>query len=544
MESLDKNAIKNILETKLNPETRQLKILNLMCSNSGACTAFGTYIDQINILFENMNFKYLINPIKRIGAPSANGFINEFIFEKNGYKAYSILKSSQNRNSDNLLYEYYVGVNFINKYIKKLPCFLETYNIYVYGKPITYTKLKENKTNTIDIVQNFGLLKIDKINRSILNQSCKDSTKIAILIQHMENPISFFQTLNFETIYEQNIGLLLNLLQIYLPLNSLKNKFTHNDLHVNNVLLYKIPNNNYIQLTYVLPDNREITFNTYYILKIIDYGRSFFYENNDINSVNFYKQLDAIKDCDEEAQYKNGYGFRENELNEDNFYISSIVNNISKDLWLLQNVNYFAKFNDTPGRLDNTTPISKSLQFNILNTLTDVPYGGPPVSDKDCEYDVDEETEKNPCNINIVTDKLTKIFMRFKKEIDNGQKDYFKKSTKIANMKVYLDLSKDMEYEPTHVEPSYVEPSAPPFDLYEPMDISPVEPSAPPFDLYEPMDISPVEPSAPPFDSYEPMDIGGSKKKKKRTHKKKHNLKKSKKINKKSKKTSKKKHSK
>jgi hypothetical protein len=140
-----------------------------------------------------------------------------------------------------------------------------------------------------------------------------------------------------------------------------------------------------------------------------------------------------------------------------------------------------------------------------LNNLIKHSYGSPPVSDEECESNMDGQ--KNPCNINVVADELTNIFTHYKEEINNEQKEYFEKSKKIANMKVYLDLSKDMEYTPIYYDENEIEILA-------------------------------------PLDSYKPMDIGGSKKKKKRTHKKKHNLKKSKKINKKSKKTFKKRHSK
>lgn len=129
----------------INAAEIQKGLLNTMCSKSGECVSFGRYVDVINSFFENMSFTYLVSPIKRIGSPSANGFVNELIFQRENYKNYCVLKSSAKRDSDNLAYEYYVGKQFINQYVKKLPCFLETYKIYQYSNIEVYYKLKDKK---------------------------------------------------------------------------------------------------------------------------------------------------------------------------------------------------------------------------------------------------------------------------------------------------------------------------------------------------------------------------------------------------------------
>lgn len=121
----------NIIERPIiSVENIQDKLLHILCSSSGGCIAFGRFTEIIDQYFEYLDFKYLISPILRIGKPSVNGFINEFIFQRNQYKLFTILKSSQNEESDNLLYEYIVGKEYINNLITKLPCFVKTYGLY------------------------------------------------------------------------------------------------------------------------------------------------------------------------------------------------------------------------------------------------------------------------------------------------------------------------------------------------------------------------------------------------------------------------------
>ena len=80
--------------------------------------------------------------ITPIGKPSSNGFVREIKYEKNGYNAYAILKSSATMFSDNLAYEYIVGHNYINKIVTRFPCFLYTYGLYYYKSDDAYNKIR------------------------------------------------------------------------------------------------------------------------------------------------------------------------------------------------------------------------------------------------------------------------------------------------------------------------------------------------------------------------------------------------------------------
>jgi hypothetical protein len=71
------------------------------------------------------------------------------------------------------------------------------------------------------------------------------------------------------------------LFQIYYTLVYLENEFTHYDLHWENILLHKLSYNTYIEYNYILNDGTLINFKSKYIVKIIDYGRSFYNDTSE-----------------------------------------------------------------------------------------------------------------------------------------------------------------------------------------------------------------------------------------------------------------------
>jgi hypothetical protein len=81
----------------VDPDKRRALFLKSICSDAGVCIAFGKENKKIKEHFAGfIDVKYIKSPIKRIGNPSQNGFINEITYERNGYVANSILKSSIN----------------------------------------------------------------------------------------------------------------------------------------------------------------------------------------------------------------------------------------------------------------------------------------------------------------------------------------------------------------------------------------------------------------------------------------------------------------
>ena len=292
------NTIKTTLETNFTINPHLSGVVKMECKNPDNCLALGPFGDTLKRYFNNFTDLSLINNarLKRLGAPSQNGFVIEVPFVKGGYTAFNALKCSSSEDSDNLFYEYYVGNEYINKQIHKLPCFVETYGCYYFGKPNGYNGINspdkwdnlrraartKNFTN-INLQSELTPYKFDDTLLTSISNSCVKNKIICIMIQHFDNARSLKDEYNdnFDNIKYDLYNLLyqvyFGLVQLNInPLTKEINKtYTHYDLHTGNVLLYKpFVGNKYITMRYHVGD-LVYEFNTEYICKIIDYGRNY-----------------------------------------------------------------------------------------------------------------------------------------------------------------------------------------------------------------------------------------------------------------------------
>jgi len=359
---------------RIDPTKRRELFLKSICSDSGICIAFGKETNKIKEHFGGFtDFKYIKLPIKRMGKPSENGFVNEITYENNGYFANTILKSSAKVDSDNLMFEYLVGL-YINKQCSVFPCFIETYAWYSYINKDTWNKMKKSKYTTYNIFEKNLVLQPAVINSpKSMEIACTNSKHIAILIQHIKNAQSLNASISNKFFFDNE--LLYVLYQVYMPLAALAKQFTHYDLHLDNVLVYEPVRGKYIQYYYVLNDGTQISFKSSYIAKIIDYGRSFFVDNKKSivgTSKNIYNEICHIKKCKPDCGSKYGFSTLEPEKPRGSFYyISSSKRNMSHDLRLLNEILINAKYSCRKGELYDTI---KKTQYGVGLT-EDVSYG-------------------------------------------------------------------------------------------------------------------------------------------------------------------------
>lgn len=316
--------VREQMKSKLeNPSLRQSNMLNAICNYNtrGACLDFGVYREQIKTFFDN----YLLSSpyakkLKRIGNSSANGFIIQIEYEKENYNSHAVIKCNQNNESDNLLYEYYVGRNFINDFVPIFPCFVETYEQLYFFDDVNNFEFAESIDRTEMIIddnvrQHFREVKNTESIMNPLgifaNNACKFGRKnqVAIMLQHYDNFIPLFKygTIpNSSDMYDiPNI-----LLQVYFVLGALKDEYTHYDLHSENVFLYKpYLGDKYIEMTYHYNDGTSTIFPTEYIVKIIDYGTNYFYnKKTSISSQDLFDKfcLNCESNCFSYTTKKNG----------------------------------------------------------------------------------------------------------------------------------------------------------------------------------------------------------------------------------------------
>ena len=277
--------------------------------DSRLCLAFGTFSQEIKSYFAGFNnFKYA-TAVNLIGKDSGNGFVNEIVYEREGfnadtYKSYAILKSSRltlQNAPDNLMYEYRVG-QYINKFNRIYPCFLETYGLLKYKTDEAWQILKsENLKYENDEAAQADRLTSLKEGLAIqpldYSADCTDYHKLAILIQHFNNFKALSDLINNDDFIR--IELMYVLFQLYIPLAQMKDTFTHYDLHWNNLHVYEPVPGKYIQYHYhLVPDMPPVSFKSKYMLKIIDYGSCYFKDEDEDSQTLIDKICKIPTKCD------------------------------------------------------------------------------------------------------------------------------------------------------------------------------------------------------------------------------------------------------
>lgn len=327
---------KFIVKTK---DKRRSVYLTEICSKSGFCIALGKEEKRLNEFFDGfINFKYAISPVKKIGALSVNGFVKEIIYEREKYKSYAILKSQMSIEADSLVYEYLVGM-YINSIIQCFPNFVKTYGLLKYNNNKDFRNAYKSPLEINEFKQYLKPINnIDTRNPDLKALTCnKDSYLNCLLIEHVDTPINVFDIIllgrngmtSFNPAHKIKYELPYVLYQIYFALSCLREHFTHYDLHLDNVLLYKPYNNSYITYHYHSTEG-EFVFNSEYIAKIIDYGRCFYKYDETNNSNLIYEQLCNEKACGPKCGKKYGHTFFDKKANI--YLMGKKENNMSYDL--------------------------------------------------------------------------------------------------------------------------------------------------------------------------------------------------------------------
>lgn len=245
------------------------RLVKTFCTKSGVCLDFGQHRDIVINYFSRFNLvnNRYISGIRKIGQPSANGVIIDVQFERENIRSHAVLKIAASKYADNLMYELFVGRNFINKYVNIFPCFTETYDFYKFIDTQKHAQFIAEATTPQQLSRNLlkSLIKKD----TDINDICVENELFGISIQHFDN----FMTLSNAHVSPTEVPGILY--QGYFALHCLRKKFTHYDLHEGNFGFYKPFRDKYIVMHYIDGPN-EVTFSTQYISKIIDYGRCFY----------------------------------------------------------------------------------------------------------------------------------------------------------------------------------------------------------------------------------------------------------------------------
>lgn len=237
--------------------------LSTYCLDENACKQDKDIFNIIkNEIFKNFNSFSNALEIKQIStADNVNGFVYVIIFSYGKIEASAIIKCPTRDSEDNIMHEYKVGL-FLNNYTDKLPLLINTYQ-YFNTCPTTLQYLKEISPGT--------------------NKECQ--SRSAIMIESLSSSITLKKFLQQEDSSIIDNELKYILFQIYYTLVYLEDEFTHYDLHLENILLHELSDNTYINYNYILDNGTSINFKSKYLVKIIDYGRSFYNMKGDNSDI-------------------------------------------------------------------------------------------------------------------------------------------------------------------------------------------------------------------------------------------------------------------
>ena len=421
---------------------RKALFLKSKCPDAGLCMILGIDYKKIREYFDAFtNFEYVHPPIKTIGADSSNGFIKELKYERNGYVSYATLKSSKKTSADNLGYEYVIGIG-LNKWIDKYPCFLATYGQYFYKDDASWEHVKDTKSVQPSVLKDSLELSNSyydaKSHDSIqIKKICERSKYVAILTQHISNAKSIKDMLEHDSFMMNE--LLCVLYQVYLPLAVLDDNFTHYDLHMNNVLLYDVGQGKYIEYVYHMRDGKKIKFNSRYVAKIIDYGRSYYHEKDSkrSDSKTVHEALCVNPTCNQHGKcgIESGLGYLDpnNNTVKRGDYIVSTKRNVSHDLRLLSLVGDSVK-----RYFSSEHTVYESMMYEMFEKVV---FTG--------DYGTQEIVASgNNTHINNVGDAEYELRGIIKNETVKAANDkYCKKMTKLYTLHVYADGKTKMRVE-------------------------------------------------------------------------------------------------
>lgn len=206
-----------------------------------------------------------------------SGYTKKMSFEVNGREVRTVLKGSIKKSSDNLYWEWKTGLA-VNELALTSPIFPYTYGLYlIHNKKLLLDESNKNVTKFSDLLFEYPDQNTPK--EPVL--SCKLPTRECLMTQYVPvfGNISKYlkQLIELESTNEINsrlIELVGILHMVYASLSLYKDRFTHYDLHTDNVLISQLKGK-YVVVEFI-HNGKVYQVNTRLFPVIIDYGRSFF----------------------------------------------------------------------------------------------------------------------------------------------------------------------------------------------------------------------------------------------------------------------------
>ena len=330
---------------------------------------------------------------------------------------------------------------FINKYHKIYPSFIETYQLLQYTSTANREVVKKTYHKVTRDTQplQHSVVAIQDVNINNIGITCKSSDNLCILIQYVNDAKTLHELLGKMDFVKFE---LINVLyQVYTSLSMMSDVYTHYDLHTANVIVLKPQDDLYIEYMYHYPNGKIVKFNSQYIAKIIDYGYSYFNDTSSsgTNSTALLKAICDERECGTtmttKCGYKNGYDVLAGSLN--GYSINSSVVNRSTDLLLIHRIStVFSKYIHRYSRNPHIHNFILELERDLMWSATSI-YGSPE----------DLTNDGKIRNVMQFKDRLERMITSFEfKNVNQELTDNM--ADKSGTLHIYTDGSSPMRYVP------------------------------------------------------------------------------------------------
>lgn len=364
--------------------------------------------------FDDFNIKKYEVIKKRIGG-GGNSSVYQLTISKKidgvTYTTHMIEKKSYNDHADNLIYEAFIGLKYINELTYYFPCFLETY----------YALIPDGS-------ENGNPYKLENNTKNIVKKACRYRSAISLVIQSIDESFNigdYIAYIDRDPILKSDPDLIKLfpgiLFQVYAVLSTLSDEYTHTDLHRDNVMLYQIPDGKYVIMHYHYPDGTIIQIKTNFIAIIIDYGNSYCIYSDEY--FQFHKELQIAEcktDYTHHRKYDESQPYYKHDKTSDLRLAGSFTRNIH-DYGLSQIAN-------------ERIPI-------FMRKISQVQYKPKNTSKK-----ISNAGNKLIYNVNDAHDVI-KNYIQSEEEYVNAVESYYEMhpSEQRSDIHIYLDRSKPME---------------------------------------------------------------------------------------------------
>jgi hypothetical protein len=346
---------------KIDPDTKipirrhpklEIAFLKSICGDVGICLSLNENFHMIMDMFDHFqDFTHLVDSPK-ILASGDNGTIRTLKYIKTtegiSFHAYGACKLTKHARNDNLMYEEMVGVYGVNRWCQHYPLFTRTYGSFV--APAQTKALLITQRGSVDRSAFDSLTRLHF--PQDINTMCNQPENVCLVVQYYNNMTSLF---DYVLQYDRHMApgdaspeIPQILFQLYYTLYQCRDIFTHYDMHAGNLNLIRLPAGHHIDYEYEFQTSETgnttsiIRFKSNFIVKLIDYGRSYFQgrDENDqpIDSATIIHMIEDAKRPGTQQKLcprLGDFGVS----NDPRFYfIDSTSNNQSHDLRLLKDL--------------------------------------------------------------------------------------------------------------------------------------------------------------------------------------------------------------